>query len=229
MVSSVEYILYYLASCIAVVFVLVPHEFAHGLVANWNGDPTAKINGRLSLNPLKHFEPLGYLMCVLVGFGWAKPVPVNSANFKNYKVGLFTTSIAGISANIILAFLFCPLMLLCEKYLSYNNYGTYFVILLFNFIFSYNLCIAIYNLLPLYPLDGFKVLESVTKPYNRVTYFLGKYGQTILLALIAESFICRIASNYWPVFSDLNILGYVMTFATEYIGWPIRTFWELFI
>lgn len=220
-------ILFYAASVLALLFVLVPHEFAHAAVAYANGDPTPKINGRLTLNPLKHFDPVGFVMCALVGFGWARPVPVDSRNFKNYKAGLFTTAIAGVVTNYILAFIFYPLYLLSLRLDS--NYGTYFLKQFLLCVFSYNLSIAVFNLLPLFPLDGFRVLEALTRPWNKVRQFLGKYGQYILMGLVLESFICDIASGYYPIFSRFDILGYVMYFATNIIGWPIRALWGLLL
>lgn len=171
----VDILLYYAASVLAIIFVLVPHEFAHAAVAYANGDPTPKLNGRITLNPIKHFDPIGFVMCALVGFGWARPVPINSANFKHYKLGLFTTAIAGVVANYLIAFIVYPLYLLCATRLS-DNLGAEFLTTLLRLIYSYNLSIAVFNLLPLYPLDGFRVLEALTKPWNKVRQFLGKYG-----------------------------------------------------
>lgn len=220
-------LLYYAAAIVALLFVLVPHEFAHAAVAYANGDHTPKFSGRLTLNPLKHFDPLGFVMCALVGFGWARPVPINSGNFKRYKLGLFTTAIAGIVANYILAFLIYPLYVLCFIQLGMANYGTYFLTKFLELCFMYNLSIAVFNILPLFPLDGFRVVESLTKPKNRVRQFLGKYGQTILLVLIAESFICNAVAEIYPVVNYFNILGYIMTFATNIIGRPITALWGL--
>ena len=210
-------------------FVLVPHEFAHAAVAVANGDPTPKLNGRLSLNPLRHFDPLGFVMCALVGFGWARPVPINSANFKNYKVGLFTTAIAGVVTNYIIAFIFYPLYLLSDIYVGMGTAGGLFLTTFLWLVFSYNLSIAVFNLLPLFPLDGFRVVESLTRPWNKVRQFLGKYGQTILLVLVFESFICRVAGSFYPIFESFDVLGYVMTFAVDIIGWPIQALWGLII
>ncbi len=210
-------------------FVLVPHEFAHAAVAVANGDPTPKLNGRLSLNPLRHFDPLGFVMCALVGFGWARPVPINSANFKNYKVGLFTTAIAGVVTNYIIAFIFYPLYLLSYIYVGMTTAGGLFLTTFLWLVFSYNLSIAVFNLLPLFPLDGFRVVESLTGPWNKVRQFLGKYGQTILLVLVFESFICRVAGSFYPIFESFDVLGYVMTFAVDIIGWPIQALWGLII
>ena len=229
MTYALNTLLYYAAAIVALLFVLVPHEFAHAAVAYANGDPTPKYNGRLTLNPLKHFDPVGFVMCALVGFGWAKPVPINSGNFKRYKLGLFTTAIAGIVTNYILAFLIYPLYLLSLTKLGTANYGTYFLTMFLNLCFSYNLSIAVFNILPLFPLDGFRVVESLTQPYNKVRQFLGKYGQIILIALIAESFICDIAGNIFPVFDYFNILDYVMTFAVRIIGRPITALWGLIL
>ena len=89
------------AFLLAIYLAIVPHEIAHGLVAKWNGDLTAKINGRLSLNPIVHLDPIGFLMLLTVGFGYAKPVPVNPYNFKVPRRGLFTVAIAGVTYNLL--------------------------------------------------------------------------------------------------------------------------------
>ena len=192
-----EILIHYLASAFAILFVLVPHEFAHAAVAYVNGDPTPKLNGRLTLNPFKHFDPIGFVMCALVGFGWAKPVPINSANFKHYKTGLFTTAIAGVVANLVLAFLVYPLFILSLRLPYHANPGAMLLKEFLNCIVVYNLCIA--------------------------------YGQTILLILVAESFICRVAATMLPVFEMFDVLGYIMDFATGIIGLPIEKFWGLIL
>lgn len=103
-----EYLIEILAGLIAAVVVITFHEFAHAFVAYKCGDPTAKFSGRMTLNPIKHFDPLGMLMFALVGFGWAKPVPINPNNFRNYKAGAFWTSAAGIIMNYAMAFVLYP-------------------------------------------------------------------------------------------------------------------------
>ena len=103
-----SYLISILASVIAVLFVFVPHELAHAYIAYKNGDLTAKMYGRLTFNPIKHIDPIGIILCIFTGFGWAKPVPINPANFKNYRRGLFTTAIAGVVLNYIIAFLAYP-------------------------------------------------------------------------------------------------------------------------
>ena len=93
-----------LAGIAAVIFVLAPHEWGHAFVATKCGDGTPAAYGRLTLNPIKHLDPVGFICCALVGFGWAKPVPINPMNFKNYRRGLFLTAIAGVAVNYIVAF-----------------------------------------------------------------------------------------------------------------------------
>ena len=166
-------------------------------------------------------------MCALVGFGWAKPVPINTANFRHYKWGLFSTAIAGVLTNYILAFIFYPLAVLSLR--LGNNPGYEFLQNFLYMVFAYNLSIAVFNLLPLFPLDGFRVIESLTKPWNKVRQFLERYGQMILMILVFESFLCRIAANINEIFSYFNILGYVMTFAVNIIGWPIKALWGLIL
>lgn len=240
---SVVDILSYLAGFIAVIFVLVPHELGHAFAAYKCGDGTAKAMGRLTFNPLKHLDPVGFICCALVGFGWARPVPVNPANFKNYRKGMLITSAAGVVVNYIIAFFAFMLFALLSHfafddavtitdgviyYRAYDSlgYAGFFICLVFYLIYSYSLCVFVFNLLPLYPLDGFKVLESCTRSVNPVTRFLRDYGQMILIVLIAESFICGILDNYvgWAQYCD--ILGYIMRFATEIVGYPVQAAWR---
>lgn len=226
--------IYYLSSILAVIFVLCPHEWGHAFAATKCGDGTAKAYGRLTLNPIKHLDPLGFVCCALVGFGWAKPVPINPYNFKNYRKGLFLTAIAGVLVNYLIAFFVYLLYVLFVRFalaemLTLGAFMSYLGELIFYTllnIYSFSLAVFVFNLLPLYPLDGFRVVESCTRQINPVRRFLRNYGQMILIILIAESFICDILSDYveWAEYCD--ILGYVMYFATDIIGYPIKLAWE---
>lgn len=220
-----------LISVLAVIIVFVPHEYAHAWVAYKNGDPTAKFCGRMTLNPLKHIDPIGFVMCALVGFGWAKPVPINPFNFRNYKKGLFTTAIAGVTVNYITAFifyLFYCLILLCEPSTMLGIYAVGYVGYFFYRVFALCLCSVVFNLLPLHPLDGFRVVEAFTREFNPIRRFLREYSKAILIVLIVESFLCGILADSgiaWA--SNCDILGFVMKFATNIIGWPIKALWSL--
>lgn len=239
-----EYIIELIAGAIAVIFIFSPHEFAHAFAAYKCGDPTAKMRGRMSLNPLKHLDPVGYALCVVAGFGWAKPVPIDPYNFRKYRKGLFLTAIAGVVTNYIIAFVAYPLSLVVLKFLYYQNYAFLARNILLNatvqilyfalyFIFAYGLNVVIFNLLPLYPLDGFRVVEAFTREINPVRRFLRNYGQMILMLLVIESFLCGILIDFVPSIGGIvqyfNILGYVQYFGTKILGFPITALWDLII
>lgn len=224
-------IIYYLAALVAIIFIFAPHEYAHAYVAYKCGDPTAKMRGRMSLNPLRHLDPYGFVLCVLTGFGWAKPVPVNPYNFHNYRRGMFLTSIAGVVVNYIIAFISFALYLLILQFFpsgtGYGVYVKYFLWMTFWLIYSYSLSVFVFNLLPLYPLDGFRIVESLTREVNPVHRFLKNYGRYILIALVVESFLCSVIERYTVLYyaKYFDILGYVHWFATEILGYPIKLVW----
>ncbi len=227
-------IIFYVASIAAVIFVLCPHEWGHAFVATKCGDGTPKAYGRLTLNPIKHLDPVGFICCALVGFGWAKPVPINPNNFRNYRRGLFLTAVAGVVVNYIVAFFVYLLFVLFVRFAfvqmaTINLFLSYLADFLYYFllnVYSFSLAVFVFNLLPLYPLDGFRVVESLTRQVNPVRRFLRNYGQMILIILIVESFICDVLVDFgidWA--GNCDILGYVMYFATHIIGYPIQAAW----
>ena len=225
-------LLYYIASIIAVICVFSPHEFAHAYAAYKSGDPTAKLMGRMTINPVKHIDPAGFILCAIAGFGWAKPVPVNPSNFHNFKRGMLFTAIAGVAINYIIAFfayaLYALIVYLFNRAVVISSamiYLRYFTQLVFLLIFTYSLYSVVFNLLPLNPLDGYRVVQSLTREVNPVQRFLRDYGQMILIILIAESFLCNIVARYTPYAEYFNILGYIGWFATEIIGFPIKIAW----
>lgn len=219
------YFIVLLAQLLASIVVITFHEFAHAYVAYKCGDPTAKFAGRMSLNPVRHFDPLGMVLFAVAGFGWAKPVPVNPDNFRNYKMGSFWTAAAGIITNYSMAFIFYPLFIIVYLYVCPVFSGKYlatFLFYLFNSLFVYSLSFCVFNLLPLYPLDGFRMVDAVAKERGKVYWFLREYGQYILLGLI----LLNILANRVPFLSYFNVLGYVLRFATDVFGKPILLFWN---
>lgn len=225
-------IISFLAGAVAILFVLCPHEFAHAYVAYKNGDPTAKIYGRMTLNPIKHLDPFGFLLFALVGFGWAKPVPVNSNNFRKLRTGMFTTAIAGVCVNLIIAFISYPLYLVVHRYLYpyvVTSVAAEFFIKLIvyalKFIYLYSLFSFVFNLLPLFPLDGFRVIESFTREINPVRRFLYKYSRIILISLIAFSYVVNWFSGRLPILQYFDVFYYLGWFAQHVIGFPIEAAW----
>jgi len=164
---------------IPLLFSVIIHEVAHGWVAYRMGDSTAKDMGRLTLNPLKHLDPLGTLMLFLVGFGWAKPVPVNFYNLHPRRKGLILVSSAGIAANILMAFLFEMLL----KLIPLKYAGTW--VILIYFMVQINITLAAVNLIPIPPLDGSKILMGIFPNQTQKIYgLLGQNGFIIILLLL---------------------------------------------
>ena len=200
-------------------------SFAHAYAAYKCGDPTAKYAGRLTLNPLKHFDLWGIVMFALAGFGWAKPVPINPNNFDNYRKGSFWTSIAGVLMNYCMAFVLYPLFLLIVIYVCPFFAGTYmemFLEYLFWGMFASSLSFCIFNLLPLYPLDGFRVVDAVNTKRGKVYWFLRQYGYYILMGLI----LVHAFADTIPFLAYIDVLSYVLTFATDFFGQHIILLWN---
>lgn len=174
---------------------LTLHEWGHAFAAHKCGDDTARNLGRMTMNPLKHIDPIGFVMILLVGFGWAKPVPVNPRNYRNYKRGEAIVSLAGVTMNLLLAIVFSvafvPLyrMYMQSFLYSSNPYpwlqnGLLIQIIMYGVCL--NLALCLFNLLPFYPLDGYHVFELIfaKRLPMKVFLFLRRYGQFILIGLL---------------------------------------------
>ncbi len=165
----------------AVLICIMVHEVSHGAAALWLGDPTAKSQHRLSLNPLRHLDPLGMLMMLFLGFGWAKPVPVDMRYFKHPKSGMALTALAGPASNFVLAFL-----MLFVSGLLLQLQLTSFLAQLISFLLQVailSIGLGIFNLIPFPPLDGFKIISAFLP--DRIYYTVMGYERYGILVLIA--------------------------------------------
>lgn len=200
-----------LAYFLALLIALASHEFAHALTAHNEGDMTAKAYGRLTLNPFKHVDPWGMFFLILVGFGWAKPVPINPISFKNGKKSAVKVTLSGVLTNLALSIIFSffyVLTTLLDTSVSFFLFLNQFCFysLMINFVFF------VFNLLPIYPLDGFNLLALFLKQGNRFLDFMFKYGFFVLLAL----YITRIFS-------------YILSFLMLIVINPLIQLWLLIL
>lgn len=167
---------------------IIFHEVAHGYMAYKLGDPTAKKAGRLTLNPIKHIDIVGFIFLLIFRFGWAKPVPVNSMYFENRKRGMILVSLAGPMTNFLLAIILS--LILSVGFITNEIIFKILIIAIW-----YNIMLGIFNLLPFPPLDGSKVLASLLpSKYEYYFYKNEKYLNLILIILIMTNYIDNILS-----------------------------------
>jgi len=176
----------------AFLLAITVHEFSHGYIANRLGDPTAKNAGRLSFNPLVHLDLFGVMALLFIGFGWAKPVPVNPLNLANPRRDNLWISLAGPVSNFLSAFVFGLIFRVLSPVLISSDIGIIALNMLFVAVWI-NLILTIFNLLPIPPLDGFHILEGLVSYENYIKLqAFSRYGHFILLGLIMFSVITRI-------------------------------------
>ena len=184
-----------LVQIVGIAVAISVHEFGHAYSAHLLGDDTAKMYGRMTLNPAKHLDIMGLIAMLIVHIGWAKPVPVNPNNFKNYKVGNVIVSLAGVTANIIIS-------IICVIIKKHVN--MYAITEITSAIIIYTVSFAAFNLLPIPPLDGWGVISSfIPYKYNEIAYKYESMSSIIFLVLIITGaysiFISPIINVIWDI------------------------------
>ncbi len=189
----------------AFLFALTFHELSHGYIANLLGDPTAKNAGRLTLNPLKHLDPLGTLAIFIIKIGWAKPVPVNPNNFKNPQKDMLLVALAGPGSNMILAIVSAILVKLLLVLPVLPIYIMNPLYLMLKTSVWVNVLLAVFNCLPIPPLDGSKILMGLL-PLNLAYSYsrIEPYGFILLLILFATGVLEKVI---WPI---INLAVYIL-------------------
>jgi Zn-dependent protease len=179
------------------IFSLCFHEFSHGYIAYKLGDHTAARNGRLTLNPLAHLDPIGSLMILFVGFGWAKPVPVNPINFSNPRIDMMKVAFAGPASNLILAFTGGLIMRLVN---IVGLLQSEMIIQTLYFFIFINISLAVFNMIPVAPLDGSQIFGNmISKNKPELAWKLQMYGPKILMGIILIGMV-----------TPFSILGFLM-------------------
>lgn len=200
----------YILSSLVVIFLTLPvHEYAHGWTAVKLGDPTPKYQGRLSLNPFAHIDYLGAACILFFGFGWAKPVQINSNNFKSPKKGMAITAIAGPISNLLVALIALLLMNAASLIFSgVNLTAQFYIYYFFYYIAQINIYLAVFNLIPIPPLDGSRLLSALL-PYKQY-YTLMRYEKYFFIALIGLLWlgILDVPLNFLSN-AIMNLLGYI--------------------
>lgn len=218
----------YFSRIITMLLVLPLHESAHALVAKWFGDDTAERQGRISLNPLAHLDPFGGLLMVLTGFGWAKPVPINPLRMKKYRAGISLTALAGPVSNLLVAFVagIAYNIIICTKsglmaLVSSEVTTMSCVLLLLSFLFQVNVGLAVFNLIPIPPLDGYNVLSYFTS--EKVDRWFYRHQREVTFAFI----VIILGLSYIP--SAHNPLYIVTDFVSDTlwkaVSWIPRVKW----
>ena len=204
-------VIVYIISSLMVIFLVMPlHEWAHGFVAYKLGDNTAKYQGRLTLNPLAHIDYMGAAMILLIGFGWAKPVPVDSRYFKKPKRDLALTALAGPVSNLLAAIAAGLLMNLIifivaktsssmmDAYNTLNNPGfVYYCILFFQYLMIINVSLAVFNFIPIPPLDGSKILMAFLP--DKWIYTINQYQMYLSMAFFVLVMMGAVGNILSPV------------------------------
>ncbi len=237
--------IYYILSALAALIALTVHEYCHGYAAYRLGDDTAKNYGRLTLNPIKHLDPIGTICLVLFHFGWAKPVPINPRNFKNPKRDFAITASAGPISNLILGFFSAFVYLLVfalVKDIAFESksFAYYAILNTINFLYAFhviNIGLGLFNLLPIPPFDGSRLLNVIlpTEVYFKIMRHERKIYYGILAWLLVGDIVAH-AVRMIPIVSSSELLytlagvfslSGMLGAVIEWVSHAMMSFWQL--
>lgn len=189
----------------ALLIALTVHEYAHARMAVAFGDPTPRIAGRVTLNPIAHLDPFGLIMLWVAQFGWAKPVPINPYNFRNGKTGVILVSLAGVAANFLTALICAILLKLTGRTMLPAE-----VDWVLQLTVQYNIILAVFNLIPIPPLDGSQIVTALLPGRQAYAYeSIGRYGPFILMALVITGIIGTIMRPF--MIALIHLINFIVS------------------
>ena len=213
--TASEAVIHFLITIFVYMISLSIHEFAHAFVAFKCGDPTAKLASRMTLNPFKHLDMMGFLLFMFLGVGWAKPVPVNPLNFKKYKKGTRAVSIAGVTANFLLGLLSAVVVAILLA--TVGNAGgvamgyVYSILIYFMLVNSF---LVMFNILPIPPMDGYNFVSSFCKGENKFIKFMTRNGFKILIGVL-------LVGTLTDLFFGFDIFTIYLSLLNDFVYMPI--------
>ncbi len=212
--TAQEAVIHFLITVAVFMISLTVHEFAHAFAAYKMGDPTAKAAGRMTLNPFKHLNMSGFIFFMLLGVGWAKPVPINPLNFKKYKKGTRWVSASGVLANFLLGLISAIICAILLATVGLEVAAMEYVYTILFYFMLVNSFLALFNIMPIPPLDGFNFLASFMKGENKFLKFMARNGFRILIGIILAGLLTDLLFGF-------DILSLYLSLLYDWVYLPI--------
>ena len=212
--TASEAVIHFLITIFVYMFSLAIHEFAHAFSAFKMGDPTAKLAGRMSLNPFKHLDFMGFLMFLFLGVGWAKPVPINPLNFKKYKKGTRIVSSSGVIANFSLGLISAITMAILLATVGVGGVAMGYVYNVLMYFMLVNSFLVMFNVLPIPPMDGYNFIASFMKTENKFLKFTMRNGFKVLIGIL-------ILGLFTDLFFGFDIFTIYLSVLNDWVFMPI--------
>lgn len=212
--TAEEAVIHFLITIGVFMISLTIHEFAHAYAAHKMGDDTAKLAGRMTLNPFKHLNFSGFIFFMLLGVGWAKPVPINPLNFKKYKTGTRWVSVSGVLANFLLGLISAIISAILFATVGLEVAAMEYVYTILLYIMMVNSFLALFNILPIPPLDGFNFVASFSKGENKFVKFMARNGSRILIGILLVSLVTDLLFG-------IDILSLYLSLLYDWVYLPI--------